>query len=122
MQETQENNGLVFIVWTLSMQKPTQSEYQGDFWHGYPKCFARETKNPVTGNTMGELYEKTLQRRDYLTSQGFRVVEKWECELKKELSESEETSEYFGNCTIAEPLEPRHALFGGRTNAVKLHH
>jgi len=50
------------------------------------------------------------------------VAEKWECELKKELSESEEMSDYFSNCTIAEPLEPRHALFGGRTNAVKLYH
>jgi len=36
----------------------TVYEYHGDFWHGCPKCFARETKNPVNGNTMGELYEK----------------------------------------------------------------
>ncbi|KXJ18224.1 hypothetical protein AC249_AIPGENE20397 [Exaiptasia diaphana] len=25
-------------------------ELYGDFWHGHPQCFARETKNPDTGN------------------------------------------------------------------------
>ncbi|XP_031552434.1 uncharacterized protein LOC116289627 [Actinia tenebrosa] len=100
----------------------TVFEYNGDFWHGCSKCFARETKNPVTGNTMGELYEKTLQRRRHLITQGYRVVEKWECELKKELNENEEMREYFDTCIVAEPLEPRQALFGGRTNATKLYH
>lgn len=49
----------------------TVYEYHGDFWHGCPKCFARETKNSDTGNTMGELYERTIQRGDYLIAQGF---------------------------------------------------
>ena len=29
---------------------------------------------------------------------------------------------YFDHYHIAEPLEPRHALYGGCTNAAKLHH
>ena len=100
----------------------TVYEYNGDFWHGCSKCYARETKNPVTGNTMGELYEKTLQRRQYLNEQGYTVVEMWECQLKKQLAENEEMREHFDNQNITEPLEPRHALFGGRTNATRLFH
>ena len=50
------------------------------------------------------------------------MIEKWECELKKELAENMEMKEYFDKCTFAEPLEPRKALFGGRTNATKLFH
>lgn len=71
---------------------------------------------------MQELYEKTLQRCDYLRAQGYTVIEKWECELKKELAENHEMREYFDSLTISEPLEPRQALFGGRTNATRLFH
>ncbi|XP_028517608.1 uncharacterized protein LOC110247906 [Exaiptasia diaphana] len=100
----------------------TVYEFNGDFWHGC-KCFARGTKNPINGKTMQELYKETLQRRDYLIRQGYKVVEKWECELKKELSEDPEIKEYFDKNVIAtEPLEPRHALFGGRTNATRLYY
>ena len=93
----------------------TVYEYYGDFWHACKHCFAPTTKNPVTNCTMQALYERTIQRRKYLMDEGYTVVEKWECVLNKELKGNEEMKACFENMTLAEPLEPRQALFGGRT-------
>ncbi len=45
-----------------------------------------------------------------------------ECDLKKELKENEEMRCYFEKHDLVDPLEPRDAFFGGRTNAAKLLH
>ena len=49
-------------------------------------------------------------------------VEVWECDVRRELKQNEEMKYYFDHYHIAEPPEPRHALYGGRTNAAKLRH
>ena len=41
---------------------------------------------------MEQLYEDTIRKIDYLEARGFEVVQKWECELKKEMKEDEEQS------------------------------
>ena len=71
---------------------------------------------------MQDLYERTIQHQKYLIDQGYTVVEEWDCELNTELKENDEMKACFDNITIAEPLELRHALFGGRTNATRLFH
>ena len=59
---------------------------------------------------------------NYLEDHGFEVVQKWECELKKELKEDEEMKQFFDKYEIVDPLQPRDAFYGGRTNATKLFH
>ena len=49
-------------------------------------------------------------------------MEIWECDVKRELKQNEEMKYYFDHYHIADPLEPRHALYGGQTNAAKLYH
>ena len=72
---------------------------------------------------MGELYNDTMRKVNYLESHGFIVVQKWECELKKELEEDEEMKRFFDeHKKIVDPLQPRDAFYGGRTNAAKLFH
>ena len=78
--------------------------------------------NPVNGKTMGQLHDATQQKIEYLKAQGFRVVEMWGCDLKKELTADEDMRSYFENHDIVDPLQPRDAFFGGRTNAAKLFH
>ena len=46
----------------------------------------------------------------------------WECDLKKELKRNREMKEFFDSVKILDPLDPRDAFFGGRTNATKLYH
>ena len=78
--------------------------------------------NPVSQKTMEELYIATKKKVRYLEDQGFRVVQKWGCELKKELEEDEEINQFFEQNKIIDPLQPRDAFYGGRTNATKLFH
>ena len=71
---------------------------------------------------MEELYENTLEKICYLKEQGFNVIEMWECELKKEMERNEDMKKYFEEYELVDPLQPRDAFFGGRTNAAKLFH
>ena len=78
--------------------------------------------NPVSQKTMEQLYNDTMKKVNYLKDQGFLVVQKWGCELKKELEEDEEMKRVFDQYEIIDPLQPRDAFYGGRTNATKLFH
>ena len=71
---------------------------------------------------MEELYEDTIRKVDYLEDRGFEVVQKWGCELKKEMKEDEELKRYIDEHELVDPLQPREAFYGGRTNAAKLYH
>ena len=100
----------------------TAYEVHGCFWHGCPKCYVRDTVNPVKDKTMQKLHHCTVAKSEYLRCQGYNVVEIWECDVKRELKQNEEMKYYFDHYHIADPLEPRHALYGGQTNAAKLYH
>ena len=89
---------------------------------GCQKCYVRDTYNPVKGMTMYDLYSSTVERTEYLKAQGFGVVEIWECTINRELANDEEMKYYFDHYDMADPLEPRDALYGGRTNATELYH
>ncbi len=89
---------------------------------GCPTCYDRCTVNPVNGKTMQDLYEDTIRKVCYLKEQGLNIVEMWECDLKRELEEDERMWCYFEGYDLVDPLEPRDAFFGGRTNVAKLFH
>ena len=71
---------------------------------------------------MGQLYEDTLRKVKYLRDQGFEVEQKWGCELTKELEQNEEMKQFMEDHELVDPLQPRDAFYGGRTNAAKLFH
>ena len=124
----------------------TAYEFQGCFWHGKdlcdgmytkhgknmnvfflflgcPECFKdRGTVNSVNLKTMEQFYKDTMRKVKYLKDQGFNVEQKWECELEKEMKEDEEMKQFFEEHELVDPLQPRDAFFGGRTNAAKLFH
>ena len=124
----------------------TAYEYQGCYWHGKnlwdvtytkygknmnvfslligcPECFKnRDTVNPVNDKTMDRLYKDTLRKVNYLKDRGFNVEQKWGCEFKKELKQDEEMKQFMKDHDLVDPLQPRDAFYGGRTNAAKLFH
>ena len=71
---------------------------------------------------MQQLYEDTFEKVYHLKDQGFQVIEMWECDLLKEMEHDEDMRRYFEEYEIVEPLQPRDAFYGGRTNAAKLLH
>jgi len=72
--------------------------------------------------TLQEVYECTQEKLGKLQDQGNVVKEMWECEWDNEVKYNQELQQFLLNFEIIDPLQPRHAFFGGRTNAVKLHH
>ncbi|CAB4015355.1 DNA polymerase [Paramuricea clavata] len=84
----------------------TAYEINGCFWHGCLKCYSRDTINPVNGKTMQDLHQTTVEKMSYLKDQGFR-----------ERNGTNQDMKCYKN-----PLEPRDAFFGGRTNTAKLFH
>ena len=71
---------------------------------------------------MEQLFEDTGKKVKHLKDQGFEVIQMWECKLSKEMGLNEEMKHYFEEYEIIEPLQPRDAFYGGRTNAAKLLH
>ena len=78
---------------------------------GCRKCYARDTVNPVSSNTMDELYQATVEKTEYLKRNGYNLVEMWECDMKRELEEGEDMKHYFDHYHVADPLEPRDAIY-----------
>ena len=60
-------------------------EFNGKFWHGCLHCYNTNTVNPVNGMTMGDLYQRTIEKKRYLEGQGYVYVGKWECEFDREI-------------------------------------
>ena len=71
---------------------------------------------------MHQLYILTIGKREELRKAEYQVVELWECDYDKRYKEDPDfrylvDSEF----TNLDPLRPRDALFGGRTNSTKLY-
>jgi hypothetical protein len=92
------------------------------FFTGCLKCYARDTVNKVSEKTMHDLHQATMEKTQYLKDRGLHVVEMWECDMNKELEHDEDMKQYFEDYDVVDPLEPRHAFYGGQTNATKLFH
>ena len=71
---------------------------------------------------MHDLHQATVEKTEYLKSQGYNVSEVWECAINRELANDEGMKLYFDQYDLVDSLEPRDALYGGRTNAAKLYH
>ena len=88
---------------------------------GCPECYPdRETPNPVIDKSMHQLYQDTMGKVRRLKDQGFEVKQMWECKLVKEMKHNEEMRRYFEEYDLVDPLQPRDAFYGGRTNAARL--
>ena len=102
----------------------TVYEFYGCYWHGCPACYPElgtETHPHRVDCTYQTLYEQT-QRREYeLREQGYQVVSLWEHEFDQQLKEESELQNFIKELEFQDPLNPREALYGGRTNATRLY-
>ena len=106
-------------------QRPTVYEFHGCLWHGCPKCFPlHRGRHPICHHdrTLQEVYEATLKKEETLRQRGCNVIVLWECDWDEEVKTNPELHQFVDALQIVDPLQPRDAFFGGRTNAVKLHH
>jgi G:T-mismatch repair DNA endonuclease (very short patch repair protein) len=60
--------------------------------------------------TADEAYQRTATRKICIERRGYTVVEKWECELNRELKANPEMKEFFDNVKIVDPMDPREGI------------
>jgi hypothetical protein len=101
-------------------------EYDGCVFHG---CVHLQGKkdvngaplcNPLTGETVEEAALATKKKKDFLESRGYRVTTMRECVFQAMLKNAPDLKTFAKEFTCVERLNPRHALYGGRTNATQL--
>ena len=71
---------------------------------------------------MLDVYEKTRQKIEPLHTLGYNVIEMRECEWIRLKETSPDIQTFVESLQFTDPLYPRDAFCGGRTNAVKLYH
>ena len=98
----------------------TVYEFYGCFWHGCPNCYKPNIINSKNQRDMGTLNDLTIEKRETIKSAGYNHVSTYECQLNKS-KEFQKFAKGFDQ-EIVEPLNPRDAFYGGRTNATKLHY
>ena len=96
----------------------TVYKYYGCFWHGCPNCYKPNVINSKNQKDMGTLNDLTIEKRDTIKNAGYNHVSTYECQLTR----NKDFQTFAKNFTqeIVEPLNPRYAFYGGRTNATKL--
>ena len=103
----------------------TVYEFHGCLWHGCRSCYPRERDIKTSVNadrTLNEIYVATQVKMQTLRAAGYTVVEMWECQWKRQLEDkTSAASPFVQHLTLADPLQPREAFFGGRTGAVALY-
>ena len=52
-------------------------------------------------------YNEETHRAYEVHSEGYNVIEKWECDIRRELEEDEDMKRYFDHYHLTDPLEPR---------------
>lgn len=67
-----------FSVDGYCIENNTIYEFHGDFWHGNPSKYESHVINPFKNQTMGDLYQKTIDRENKIRSLGYNLVIMWE--------------------------------------------
>ena len=100
----------------------TVYQFHGCYCHGCSTCFPSNHFCPsARGKRMEDLRETTRLRTQALREAGHEVVEVWEHEWDEAVKSHSEWT-FPSSLEHRDPLIPRQALMGGRTNAVKLYY
>lgn len=109
----------------ICFENKTIYEFNGCIFHGCPRCFKSNTFNKLLQLTMGTLYVRNTKRIEYIKNNmpEYNIVQMWECDWDNLVKNNTDIGNYIRkNVEISEPLRPRDALYGGRTNAIVLNY
>lgn len=77
--QTKKNRQVRISKWIVDgLIDYTIYEFYGKYYHGDPRAFARDVINHKNNKTMGELYDRTLERHSKLENLGYTVRFVWE--------------------------------------------
>ena len=96
----------------------TVYEFHGCEFHGCIKCRPRNRQLKPwhhPDRTIDEVYKCTLKKTEMLHQAGYKVIVEWECDFKRQLAKDPELQAMVNGLEWTGPLDPKDALFGGRT-------
>ena len=94
----------------------TVYEFMGCYFHGHT-CQTFRDVTIMVGDTLAERYERTMARIEQIAGAGYLVEVQWECEFDEKIQEELQTHPLVQHA----PLKTRDSLYGGRTEAMRLH-
>ena len=57
--------------------------FHGDYWHGNPRVYKAEQKNPNVKKTFGNLFAATNRYERDITNSGYNIIVMWESDFRK---------------------------------------
>lgn len=78
-----KNDNKHFIADAFDETINTIYEFNGDYWHGNPEVYNSEYINKHNKIKFGDLYKKTINKRDELLKLGYKVISIWESDFNK---------------------------------------
>jgi G:T-mismatch repair DNA endonuclease (very short patch repair protein) len=94
-------------------------EFLGCYFHGHT-CLTFRDVTTMVEDTLSDRYEQTMTRLAQITPAGYQVEVMWECNFDRDIlpSNPELKTHPFVQHS---PLNTRDALYGCRTEAMRLH-
>ena len=116
--------GTHYAVDGYDPQAHTAHEFYGCFWHGCRTCHPQRTKTHerLLDPTMDEDRRLVDDKRALLQARRYELVEIWECEWRVRKETNTDIVAFVARLDLQDPLNPRDAFYGGRTNGIKLYH
>jgi len=96
-------------------------EFLGCFYSGHTCQPFRDVKT-IGGVTLAERYERTMARIQQITQAGYQVKIQWECEFDESGIVNQKPELLAHPIVEQSPLHTDDALYGGRTEAMRLHY
>ena len=103
----------------------TVFEFHGCEFHGCPKCKHNNRQLKTwhhPDRTIEETYQLTKKKTDLLRKVGYKVFVEWECNFRRKLANDPMLQENVNGLDWSVPLNPKDALFGGRTGLSCCYH
>ncbi|CAB3977900.1 DNA polymerase [Paramuricea clavata] len=99
-------------------------QFHGCFYHGCPRCYDGACYNRILSAKFFTLLTSTERLSRMFRQAGYTVVEKWECDYRNDVDMTPYRLKQLRLTSFFEfiQLEPRDALFGGRTSPARLYY
>ena len=105
--------------------KKTVYEFHGCEFYGCKRCTPNNRHVKTwhhPDRTVDEMYQLTQKKTQRLRKAGYTVKEEWECKFNHKLASDVSLQDIVKDLTWVAPLNPKHALFGGRTGLSCCYH
>lgn len=101
----------------------TAYEYAGCYFHGCPDCYDYNALCKQTKMTFGVMHQRFQDKISSLQKDhNLNVKVMWDHDWNDLKKTDPEVQTFLKTFEMPEPMEPRDAFFGGRTNALHLHY